>query len=52
MKTAEQRRLEHRLFCVREARNRGRSRWSRDFWDLTEKSLVRRYNLKQGVKNV
>lgn len=52
MKTAEQRRLEHRLFCVREARSRGRSSWARDFWSMVEKNLVRRYNLQQGVRNV
>jgi hypothetical protein len=52
MKTAEQRRLEHRLFCVREARHRGRSSWARDFWTIVEKSLVRHYNFQQGEKNV
>ena len=36
--------LENRLFFVREARRRGNSKWSRDFWTLAEHTLIRQYN--------
>lgn len=50
-KSIEQRQLEHRLFCVREARDRGRSSWSWNHWRTIENILIRRYNIQQGLKN-
>ena len=44
--------LEHRLFFVREARRRGNSKWSRDFWTLAEHTLIRQYNNRQLLDGV
>ena len=52
IKTHDQMRLEHRLFFVREARRRGMSKWSRDFWDLAETKLIRQYIRTQNLRGV
>ena len=46
----EYEKLQHQLFMVREARFRGASRWSRDYWQLTELKLIKQFNSKQGVE--
>ena len=45
----EYQKLQHRLTVVREARFRGTSRWARDFWENTERGLIRHFNQSQGV---
>ena len=42
-------RLQHKLFIVREARRRGLSLWSRNYWDHVERQLIKRFNVEQGV---
>jgi hypothetical protein len=44
--------LESRLFFIREARRRGNSKWSRDFWTITEQTLIRQYNNKLLLEGV
>lgn len=48
-KTQAEIQLDHRLFFVREARRRGNSKWSRDFWDRAEYTLIRQYNRNQSL---
>ena len=50
-KSIEQRKFEQRVWCVREARDRGRSSWSWNHWRTVENILVRRYKIQQGLKN-
>jgi hypothetical protein len=45
----EYKQLQHRIFMIREARYRGRSTWSWEFWELAEHNLIRKFNHKQGV---
>ena len=45
----EYKQLQRRLALVREARLRGTSRWARDFWENTERGLIRHFNQSQGV---
>ena len=44
--------LEHRLFFIREARRRGNSKWSRDFWTIAEHTLIRQHNRKLQLEGV
>ena len=45
----EYQKLQHQLFLIREARFRGRSTWSRDYWSSIEHRLIKRFNNTQGV---
>jgi hypothetical protein len=45
----EYKQLQHRICMIREARYRGRSTWSWEFWERVEQNLIRQFNYKQGV---
>ena len=51
-RTQDEINLENRLFFIREARRRGNSKWSRDFWTTAEQTIIRRYNRNQLLRGL